>query len=61
MRKVIQITANSEGDNTEAHVFALCDDGTMWACAQWGYANKPGGGSWVLMPPIPQPAAKEGE
>jgi len=56
MRKVIQITANSEGYNTAAHVFALCDDGTMW-----GYAIVKGERAWTLMPPIPQPDMKESD
>ena len=55
MRKVIQIAANSEGDTTDALVFALCDDGTMWG------RQIVMDGVWVQLPPIPQPAAKEGE
>lgn len=50
-RKIIQISTALAFDNneedTEETLFALCDDGTVWAL---GTRRK----RWVLMKPIPQ-------
>jgi hypothetical protein len=48
MRKIVQIVATAtEGVDT---VFALCDDGTVWAHCPQGDSD-----GWRRMPRIPQP------
>lgn len=54
MRKIVQIAARAEGEATAAMLFALCDDGTLWA--MWV-----DGGGWKKVVSIPQdqPPAKD--
>jgi hypothetical protein len=49
-RKIIQLTAYGEGDNTYPCIIALCDDGTVWLRPT---ANNPGD-KWELIQSIPQ-------
>ena len=52
-RKVVQIAAWGEGENTEACLFALADDGTVWASSPQYPAR--GLNGWLRLPSIPQP------
>jgi hypothetical protein len=48
-RKITQIVALPEGDNTNAALFALCDDGTVW-----GHSIKNNTKGWVIFTALPQ-------
>jgi hypothetical protein len=45
-RKIVQITAVPGADNGESSIYALCDDGTLWALSH--------SGQWHELPAIPQ-------
>ena len=55
MRKIIQISATAHdgaGDEASAcWIYALCDDGSVWAMNGYGGSKK----RWFMLPPIPQP------
>lgn len=49
MRKIVQIAAAGEGPYTNATLYALCADGTVWSLA-----IRSGGIVWHAEPPIPE-------
>lgn len=50
-RKIVQIAAAAGDLKAHQKMFALCDDGSVWA-----YSYSPGNENWnwKLIPPIPQ-------
>jgi hypothetical protein len=47
LRKVIQIATTSGNPHEDSRLWALCDDGTMWA-------RNYSGNAWLPVIPIPQ-------
>lgn len=49
-RTPIQIATIPESDSVHAHVFVLCDDGSIWT-----HVIRRGNGGWDSLIAIPQP------
>jgi hypothetical protein len=53
-RKIVQISAvPGNSDSLWGDVYALCDDGTVWAASCGAHIEH---ASWYQLPPIPQPS-----
>lgn len=54
MRKIIQITASESSSETwhYMHLYALCDDGTVWQMETGEISQRR---KWEQLPEIPQP------
>jgi len=52
-RKIVQISNGviHTVATDYSHIFALCDDGTLWSCA---FSTDNSGTGWVRLPEIPQ-------
>lgn len=49
--KIVQITAIPETDRSYEHVYALCDDGAMWALTRSRFGPE---WNWYKVPAIPK-------
>lgn len=56
-RKIIQISAYSEGETSQPCIIALCSDGTVLGVPIVRGVPK----AWVEFPPIPQPEPNASE